>query len=189
MENWKNVVGYEGLYEVSDQGNVRNSVTGRVLKPKHDRWGYLRVNLYKDRRQKSHLIHRLVARAFIQNPENYPQVNHKDEDKENNAVENIEWCTAYYNTHYGTAMQRSLEKMDLRTRAMHGGAKTAKPINQYCLSGSLVGVYRSSSHAAEVTGVSASRIRSCVCGKAKMAGGYVWRLADAAWPLDTVKIR
>lgn len=93
MEKWVDVVGYEGDYEVSDLGNVRNKKTKKVLKQRMDMYGYLKVTLSKNNKPKTFLVHRLVATAFIPNPLDKPQVNHKDTDKTNNCVSNLEWST------------------------------------------------------------------------------------------------
>ena len=120
-ELWRTIEGYEGLYEVSNMGNVRSldrieefvrcektttrSKKGRVLIPiKRDE--YLGVCLSRGRARKSYLIHRLVAEAFLPNPDNLPQVNHKDEDKNNNAAYNLEWCTAKFNDNYGSRNEK-----------------------------------------------------------------------------------
>ena len=114
MEVWKDIEGYEGLYQVSTLGRVRSfqdyKYSGplpRMLKPIRRRNGYLEICLH-DANQKSHFrsIHRIVAETFIENPCNYPQVNHKDEDKTNNQVDNLEWCTAKYNNNYGNHNQK-----------------------------------------------------------------------------------
>ena len=108
MEEWKDVVGYEGLYEVSNLGNVRNKQTGKVLKPiLGKRWGYYKLNLFKDGIMKSKTIHRLVAEAWIPQVEvDKDQVNHINEIKTDNRVENLEWCTVNYNNAYGTHNDR-----------------------------------------------------------------------------------
>lgn len=93
MEKWKNVPNYEGLYSVSDLGNIKSEYTGKVLKPSVDRFGYVRFSATKNKKQKTIRIHRLVAELFIPNPNNLPQVNHKDGNKLNNTVSNLEWCT------------------------------------------------------------------------------------------------
>ena len=97
IENWKKVVGYE-TYSVSDQGNVRNDKTGRILKPGSDRDGYLMVNLMKDKKQLTQKVHRLVAGAFIQNPEKKKCVDHINNDVKNNKVENLRWATNSQNS-------------------------------------------------------------------------------------------
>ena len=102
IEIWKPVPGYEGLYEVSDQGNVRSlnyRKTGKtfVMSPGVDKKGYKRVSLVKDKKHTTFQVHRLVASAFIPNPGNLPQVNHKDKNTGNNCVDNLEWCTNSYN--------------------------------------------------------------------------------------------
>ena len=114
-EIWRPVVGYEGLYEVSSYGRVRSLDRyvkcdyesyrlhkGKVLSPAKDRYGYLYVVLSCNGKHKTITVHRLVAQAFIPNPDDLPIINHKDEDKLNNCVENLEWCTAKYNMNYGT---------------------------------------------------------------------------------------
>lgn len=109
-EIWKEITGYEGLYQVSNLGNVRRighletnkngiqrMLKDKNLKPKVDGKGYVHVILFNQNKRKTIRIHRLVAEMFIPNPNNYPQVNHKDEDKQNNKVDNLEWCTNKYN--------------------------------------------------------------------------------------------
>ena len=93
MEEWRDVVGTNGEYKVSDMGKVVTSNTGRILKPCIDQRGYERVCLFKVDRRRRYKVHRLVAMAFIPNPENKPQVNHKDGNKRNNSVSNLEWVT------------------------------------------------------------------------------------------------
>ena len=105
-EEWKNVKGYENKYQVSNFGRVRNKVTHRLLKHGLNKNGYHRVNLYNESGMKSKFVHRLVAQAFIPNPDNKPQVNHIDEDKTNNIVSNLEWMTAKENNNYGTRTER-----------------------------------------------------------------------------------
>ena len=114
-EIWKPIVGYEGLYEVSSYGRVRSLDKydsrncfrkGKVLSPFKDRYGYLSVVLSCNGKCKTINVHRLVAKAFLPNPDNLPQVNHKNEDKSDNRVDNLEWCDSKYNNNYGTRKDR-----------------------------------------------------------------------------------
>ena len=123
------IQGYEGLYEVDTEGNVF-STKGFALSPKNGKRGYKTVALVKDKHQCTKTIHRLVAMAFIPNPDNLPQVNHKDEDKHNYHVDNLEWCTPKYNANYGTARERHAQKMRGRKETEEHKAKIAKSITK-----------------------------------------------------------
>lgn len=106
MEEWRAVPGYEGLYEVSNMGNVRNVRRNTLLKLSKTNDGYIQVWLYKNGIRNRFQVHRLVCQAFLPNPDNLPQVNHRDEVKINNRVENLEWCDGKYNVNYGTRQER-----------------------------------------------------------------------------------
>ena len=106
MEYWKDIKGYEGLYQVSNLGRIRKE--NKIISP-WTQLGYKIVVLWKNKKCKKFRVHRLVAEAFILNPNNYTQVNHKDEDKSNNSVENLEWCTQKYNNSYGNRTLKMLE--------------------------------------------------------------------------------
>ena len=121
-EIWKDIVGYEGLYQVSNFGRVKslakykNGNGGskfwrkeRILKPANTGRGYLMVVLIKEKKRTTYILHRLVAQAFIPNPNNLPQINHKDENKTNNVVSNLEWCDNKYNSNYGTRNVRIIQ--------------------------------------------------------------------------------
>ena len=117
MEEWKNVIGYEGLYEVSNIGNVKNVRRNTLLKLSKTNDGYIQVSLYKNGIRTGLRVHRLVAEAFLPNPDNLTQVNHKDENKTNNNVDNLQWCDAKYNTNYGHRTENAIN-----TRVKNGYA-------------------------------------------------------------------
>ena len=160
IEEFRVVPGYEGLYEVSNLGKVRRN--GKILKPSKNNWGYLRVNLYKNGIMKSAYIHRLVAQTFLPNPQNLPMINHKDEDKTNNSIDNLEWCTAGYNNSYGTRIKRVVEK-------------NSKPVLQYDFSGKFIKEFSSVSDAAEEIGVSLGTLSGALTGQQKTSKGYLWK--------------
>ena len=119
-EVWRDVLGYDGRYQVSNKGNVRSvtrkdsvgrKISGIILKPISLRDGYLYVSLCKNGKVKTKSIHRLVLEAFVENPNNLPEVNHKDENKINNELSNLEWCDARYNNNYGTRIERVSKKV------------------------------------------------------------------------------
>ena len=117
MEEWRDIKGYEGKYQVSNLGRVKSlknckgNCREKILKLRPNKNGYIRIELYIYGKNKKFPVHRLVAAAFIPNPDNYKEVNHKDEDKTNNRVDNLEWCTRKYNANYGTMDKRISEKM------------------------------------------------------------------------------
>lgn len=167
MALWKDIAGYEGLYQVSDEGEVRvlkrtvSSKDGKTYsrKPKmmkshlrgQRRLKYEAVVLAKDGQSKSYSVHRLVACAFIPNPDNLPEVNHKDENTLNNRVDNLEWCTHQYNIDYSKS----------------------KPVLQIH-NGSVVAQFKSIKEAGRQTGIKRRAINNVLTGWAKTAGGYRW---------------
>ena len=119
-EIWKDIKGFEDKYQVSNLGRIKslerknsrgNQIREKILKLIYDKDGYLLVNLYKNSKKKTYKVHRLVALAHIPNPNNYPQVNHKDENPSNNHISNLEWCTNKYNCNYGTKKERLSKKL------------------------------------------------------------------------------
>ena len=127
-EVWKDIVDYEGYYQVSNKGNVRSigrkdsigrKRRGLTLKLRNTRKGYILVDLSKNGIRETKYTHRLVAEAFLPNPNNYPEVNHRDEVKDNNNVENLEWCDTRYNLNYGTARKRAAKKTSNKVKAVN----------------------------------------------------------------------
>lgn len=175
-EIWKDIKGYEGLYKVSNKGRVYSHVSNKVLKRYCASNGYEQVNLRKNGKSKFFLTHRLVAEAFVNNDNNYPCVNHKDENIRNNSSDNLEWCTYKYNSHYGTRIKRITNSIDYD----EVGKKNSKPILQYNLNGSLIKKWNSITECKEQTGFDKSNIVKCCRGKMKTAYGYVWRYEESS---------
>lgn len=193
-EIWKDIEGYEGLYQVSSMGRVRSLGhdvwhKGRVLKPCLDgQKHYLMVSLYKDKKHRTMQVHRLVAEAFIPNPLNLPQVNHKDEVKTNNCVDNLEWCDESYNINYndGAAMKRAIktryERHDVKelvaktkaTKIKNGSYSAEKAVNQFTWDGTFVARYVSATEAHKATGTQMHVISRCCRGIHKQGGGFIW---------------
>lgn len=133
-EIWKDIPDYNGIYKISNFGNVRRYSTYckkdnripeyHIVKTHIHKLGYYRVTLSKNNKSKNYLLHRLVAQVFIPNPNNLPQVNHKDENKLNNNVNNLEWCTRSYNCRYGTRTKRIAEKTRITNKGKHFSPNT-----------------------------------------------------------------
>ena len=170
QEIWKDVVGYEGLYQVSNFGRVKSldrydkigrKYKGKIIKQVLMKNGYLGLNLCVGGSCKTFYAHRIVASAFLDNPQNLPQINHKDENKQNNFVDNLEWCDSTYNNNYGTARER---------------ANIKKYIPVYCIE--LNKRYDSMKQAGEEMGVPRGNIGKACRGVNKSSAGYHWRYAD-----------
>lgn len=167
-EIWKNIPNYENRYQVSNLGNVKSllkSSDGIILKPTINKHGYNTVCLRKDGKGKTLLVHRLVALAFIPNPNNFNVVNHKDENRLNNCVSNLEWCTSQYNFDYKNSR--------LRQGISHG-----KPVQQLTLDDIPVAIYYSAEFASIINDCDPSSICKCCKGERQIAGGYHWRYLD-----------
>ena len=156
------IEGYEGLYAVTSCGKVWSYVSNKFLRPCYDKNGYILANLYKDKRLKTFKVHRLVAKAYIPNPDNLPQINHKDENIRNNCVNNLESCTAKSNCNYGTRNLRRAESQ-------------SKEVCQYDKDGNLIAKYKNTKIASENTGVGRLNIIGVCNNNHKTAGGYIWK--------------
>lgn len=161
VETFVKIEGFEN-YEVSNLGKVRNIKSGRMLKPQLNRNGYLMHLLYENNKQKHLYLHRIIAIAFIDNPEEKPCVNHIDENKLNNDLSNLEWCTVKENNIHGTRTKRVAEKC-------------FKKVIQLDLNDNVLNEFESMTQAEQETGASVSHISSCCNGKRKSAGGFKWR--------------
>lgn len=158
IEYARDVKGYEGLYKVTKDGKVISSINNIVLRNSINKAGYYTVTLSNNGKTKKKFVHRLVAESFIPNPDNLPVINHKDENKLNNHVNNLEWCTHEYNLHYGTAIERRMGKL-------------CKPI--ICID---TGELFCSIEAASMKfKISRQQISLCLRGKAKTAAGFHWK--------------
>ena len=170
------------LYTVNEQGQIYSLRSKKYLKPNITRTGYHTVELFDVKgKSKRLLVHRLVANAFIPNPNNYPQVNHKDENKANNNANNLEWCTAKYNMRYGKGAKERHSKIDYHTDKMNAARrknaeKTRKPVLQFTKDGQFVARYNSGAEASRSTGVSHSHLLECCNNyRYKTVGNFIWK--------------
>ena len=168
-EVWRDIQGYKGLYQVSNYGNVRSLYFSKIklLKPFNIK-SYLCVYLYdktnKTEKRKKWYIHRLVATTFLQNPNNLPEVNHIDENKNNNCVNNLEWCDKKYNNNYGNRNHYI---------SLNNANKTK--VNQYSLNGEYIKTYNSIREACKELGIRSSGISNCCANRISKSGGYIWK--------------
>ena len=191
-EEWKAIPDYEE-YQVSTLGRVKRlayykNVCGggkqyceeRILKPQTRKRGYQAVMLSKNSNAKSFLVHRLVAMVFIPNPDNLPQVNHKDENTSNNCADNLEWCNQCYNSNYGTSKYR------ISTKLKNG--ILSKPVEQYCKNGMFIMEYPSAIEASRVLGLNVSGIISCCNNSPKYShcGGYQWKYKGSEKQINNI---
>ena len=172
MEEWKNIEGFNG-YQVSNEGKVKSlnynhTKKERILKSEKDKDGYLQVVLYKNGKPVMKKVHRLVAQAFLENPQNLPQVNHKDECKTNNSVDNLEFCDNKYNINYGSRTQKCAEKQlnhpTKSKRVDQINAQTGEVIRQW-----------ESTREAGRNGFKQNHVSDCARGAIKQYKGFIWK--------------
>lgn len=191
-EIFRNIEGFEGLYQISNYGRVKSLKSGCNMYGRFDKvkilslrncHGYKAIFLCKNNVRKQCLIQRLVAKAFLPNPDNLPFVNHKDENKENNFVwvnedgtvdpekSNLEWCNEGYNVNYGTATRRRAKKLT--------NGKKSMPVLQFTLDGQFVKEYESLNEVSRQTGFPSSNICNAIHGKGqKTSNGFIWRYKE-----------
>jgi len=185
MEQWKDIVGYEGLYQISNIGRVKSypgdKTRGGIRKQKTSK-GYAIVVLHNNCVKKTCSVHRLVAMAFVGNNDNKPEVNHLDENKLNNCTDNLQWVTSKENSNWGTRNQRISDyvkkhPIPICLGQRHGrNKKTVIQLNP--LTGEIISKYESTIEAANAVGCNNGKISECCTGKRKTTRGYSWRYAS-----------
>ena len=165
METWKDIVGFEGLYRISNEGNILSLLTDKVLSPYNNK-GYLMVRLYKNNKSSSLYVHRLVAQSFVANPNGYIEINHIDENKRNNHHSNLEWCSRVYNCNHGSRNNKI---------GMASSMNKLTPVMQLSKEGTIINTFNSINEAGEYLGKNPSHISSCCTGKRRTAFGFVWK--------------
>lgn len=180
-EIWKDIKNYEGLYQVSTYGRIKSlskfhrtsknhSSIGywtkdKILKEQYDKDGYAKINLIKNNKQKRFSIHQLVAQTFISNPCNYKYINHKNEIKNDNNINNLEWCNSCYNANYGNRNEKISKNK-------------SKKIVQFDGDGKIIRIWDSITQASKELKIQISHISSCCNKKRSKTGGYSWRFFD-----------
>lgn len=188
QEIWKDIEGYEGSYQVSNCGKVRSltrkvscmggqrTIKGKVLKPTVSSNLYLTVDLRQHQKHKTQSIHRLVAQAFIPNPQKYNVINHKDNNPQNNIVTNLEWCTQSYNVKY--AYEKGNAKRTSGCFKKGNIPHNRRKINQYSKNKDFICSYISIKQASNYTHIKRSAINNCLTKRCRTSGGYIWEYAD-----------
>lgn len=162
-EIWKAIKENE-KYEISNLGKIRNKKTGRILKTSINNKGYERVIIYINKKPKCYYIHKIVANVFLENPNNFKEINHKDENKLNNCVNNLEWCSSKYNANYGTRTKRILKSKE----------KNLKTIIQKNKQGNIIKIWKNILEIQEKTTYNKQCIYRCCIGKYKSYRNYIW---------------
>ena len=171
-------------YEVYSDGRVWSNKTSKFLKPAYTDRGYASVELFNEYGSKRLLNHRLVAEAYIPNPGNLPQVNHKDENPKNNCADNLEWCTAKYNMNYGEGAKSRHSKINYsrpcyKSNAVKNGKSVSIPVAMF-EGERLIKQFESAKEASKVTGIAHTNILRVIHGERRTAGGYTWKRMEVA---------
>lgn len=172
MEVWKNVLGYEGLYQVSNLGRVKSLVRPyrneeRILKQKDNGFGYLYVTLCKNGKMKNYRVNRLVALTYVPNPHNYKFVDHINGNKTDNRVENLRWVESY---------DENVRNEITHYRMTHANrTRVSKPVEQIDANGNIVAIFESAADAGRKLNICDVPIRKCCRGLEKTYMGYAWR--------------
>lgn len=187
-EIWKDIKGYEGLYQISNLGRVKSLthistnnhiMKGKILKYRKTKNGRIQIGLYKNGKQSQKYLSRLVAETFISNPNNLPEVNHKDENIENNCIDNLEWCDSKYNSNYGTRTKRIVQS-NLQNGTYEKNRKTqSKCVAKYDINNNLICVYKNILEASKL-----NNLNNNLIGKHIKTGNlyhnFYWRLYEKA---------
>lgn len=178
-EIWKDVKGYEGIYQVSNLGSVVSLnrydkygrlKIGKIISTKINNRGYVQVHLHKNGKTQMALLHRLVAEVFIDNSKQLSQVNHKDENKQNNCVDNLEWCTNIYNRRYGNG----INKMSSNRNYKNIVENKNKKILQFDLNKRFIRTWKYATEIKKELNINDTSVCLCCNGKQKTAGGFIW---------------
>lgn len=174
MAIWKTIPILDGKYEASDDGRVRKKSTQNELYQETNKLGYKTVKIQTNYSRKHYRVHRLVAFAFLPNPNNYDVVNHKDENPSKNCLENLEWCTQKYNSRYGTLPNRASKSHSGKPCQNH----LEKAVIQYDLKMNFIAEYESILSASKATGIDKSNIKKICTGKTKKPRKYIFKFKE-----------
>ncbi len=177
-EIWKDIPNYKGLYQASNLGRVKNKKTNKILKSSLSmKNGYNQLVLCKNDEHKVFKIHRLIAKTFIPNPENKPQVNHIDGNKQNNNVENLEWCTIKENLNHAINSGLFTKERSAKISRANKGKNNprAKILLQYDLNNNFIKEWNYAKEASKKLKINYCCIKDCCNNRQKTAGGYIWK--------------